>query len=679
MVESACDILQDISLTGRLLNSFQHVRWTTDDKHCYCTCVHGSTDAGQCLHKHVSRALRQARGITPLCSGEWPVVPVCSRTAAWRILSVRNKDDAIRTCVVRDRAGQLRCQYHSSTDCYHTRKAGSWLKQNGERETGKDEGSQAAFVAPRVNDVWLPLATRAYGGDTITGTSSEQIAKTGNSSLKHGLGLDTQDNLPARSDADNVELWIHPPDPMEGNTIRGDDSDHPGTMTSAIDQPGTTTAPLEIGIMETPVRDVASGGDDACMGADVTDVEHAPPSPDQIEVLALPQHDMASQDFWPRWVFPDLPYAYAAAFRGCYPRPAYSKCFICDGQLTVYQGRKVVFGRQSAAETDVVETFCDACKCGFFHIGSLDDHTIRTDGVAMDRFLIQADVLWDFSMLLVNAGMTFGGYHSFLKQLHFTSVYNIMPEKILRNAFFFLIATECDLPVPACILCGTQPRVIVTDGVCINMSTDQTLSGGHEVDFLRSFCIHAPVRDIPSLTPEELHKIDTGKSEGFDSDCRKAWAENQRRTYGLFQCTCVHKCIQAYHFVYKSEGLRDLFYTVERYFETPPSAIIFDFACAARKYFKRRSDRYDKTVFAIDSFHARNHRYDPENHLKSLRQSIPELSTVRSSGAESLNKSLRSIEHTLSGMSEIRAYQTLRHWTLHKNSQRCMSISRHVT
>ena len=110
-----------------------------------------------------------------------------------------------------------------------------------------------------------------------------------------------------------------------------------------------------------------------------------------------------------------------------------------------------------------------------------------------------------------------------------------------------------------CISCGPCPRVIIADGT--NVVIDQNKFLKKDDPLLRKYSeagFGPRIRDLDMSLLESEAERRQEESEldlGEDRLCRKFYKTNQKRSGGLFLCTCPHGFILTMHMMRRAEGI----------------------------------------------------------------------------------------------------------------------------
>jgi len=143
------------------------------------------------------------------------------------------------------------------------------------------------------------------------------------------------------------------------------------------------------------------------------------------------------------------------------------------------------------------------------------------------------------------------------------------------------------------------------------------------------------------------------------SKCSKYYAQygEQRLTGGIMVAWCTHSIAYGFHCIPRAEGRNDVFSALLTHWRTPPSWVIYDYACALGPYCLTREPHFFKnTQFVIDDCHSNGHtKCGPACFLKTYADKDPRLGLLNSSAAECGNGGISRIRKPVSYMRQDRA------------------------
>lgn len=158
--------------------------------------------------------------------------------------------------------------------------------------------------------------------------------------------------------------------------------------------------------------------------------------------------------------------------------------------------------------------------------------------------------------------------------------------------------------------------------------------------------------------PHDQVKDSAGKERRGDG-CNKFYSKygESRLTGGIMCVWCTHSVCYGFHCIPSAEGRNNVFSAIYTRWEKAPSLVVYDFACALQPYcMTREADFFGKTLFVIDTFHAKGHtRCGHSTFLTTYCETNPELSRINSSAAECGNGGILRIRKAVAYMSQARA------------------------
>ncbi|KAF8203233.1 hypothetical protein BJ912DRAFT_1102840 [Pholiota molesta] len=169
-----------------------------------------------------------------------------------------------------------------------------------------------------------------------------------------------------------------------------------------------------------------------------------------------------------------------------------------------------------------------------------------------------------------------------------------------------------------------------------------------------------PIRDRPSYPsfPNDSGS-DKANQEKRGEGCNKFYAKygESRLTGGIMCVWCTHSVCYGFHCIPSAEGRNDVFSALYTRWETAPSIIVYDFACALQPYcMAREPEFFSKTLFVIDVFHCSGHtKCGHATFLATYCEADPRLLSINSSAAECGNSGIKRIRKSVSYMSQDRA------------------------
>ena len=240
-----------------------------------------------------------------------------------------------------------------------------------------------------------------------------------------------------------------------------------------------------------------------------------------------------------------------------------------------------------------------------------------------------------------------------------TYTYQAPPVSSIMDCWFYLQNTITDGDCFACPSCGPCPDIVICDGTALTISRDKSLSKTNEDLETWTACYGArPYRHVDPCyldgrneDQEPKHNTYHGSDDEWaDAKCRKHFLHYSRRTGGTFCVFCPHGINVGFHLLLTSEGRKDMYYALRRYWPSAPRFVIYDFACACKAYMnaptRKHDGWFDSTTWYVDSFHSKNHTCDAKNHLVFNRD-VSELLTIKSTIAEVANSRLKLLKVSL--------------------------------
>ena len=173
------------------------------------------------------------------------------------------------------------------------------------------------------------------------------------------------------------------------------------------------------------------------------------------------------------------------------------------------------------------------------------------------------------------------------------------------------------------------------------------------------------IRDRP-IYPGIVYESgpDQGGLDSTEPDvCRKYYStySKNRLTGGLMCVWCSHSVCYGFHCIRIAEGRNDVFSAIYTRWKTAPKVIIYDFACALQPYcMQREAEFFKDTIFAIDHFHAAEHKCSEVCFLSSYCADNPELTRANSSAGECGNSGMTKIRKGVSYMRQDRVVMFIR-------------------
>ena len=139
--------------------------------------------------------------------------------------------------------------------------------------------------------------------------------------------------------------------------------------------------------------------------------------------------------------------------------------------------------------------------------------------------------------------------------------------------------------------------------------------------------------------------------------CGKWIYPKPRLSGGILIFWCQHRICYGYHMIEVSEGLKEVMYAVQAYWQRAPSVMIYDNACNLMKCCHNREWGYWKdTTFLVDTFHKQGHTKCSQAHsIEPLREHAA-FRPVQTSQAETGNKGLKKIKMSTAWMAAITAF-----------------------
>ncbi|KAK0544406.1 hypothetical protein OC844_007468, partial [Tilletia horrida] len=138
---------------------------------------------------------------------------------------------------------------------------------------------------------------------------------------------------------------------------------------------------------------------------------------------------------------------------------------------------------------------------------------------------------------------------------------------------------------------------------------------------------------------------------GQEQQCRKFYDEyvKRQRTGGLMALWCTHCICVGFHVIPHAEGRNDVFSAIFSHWPTPPSVVVYDFACQLGPYSLRREPGFFKdTLFVVDQMHEKGHtNCSPASRLSTYMRNDPALQHIYSSAAECGNAGLGRIKKSV--------------------------------
>jgi len=190
--------------------------------------------------------------------------------------------------------------------------------------------------------------------------------------------------------------------------------------------------------------------------------------------------------------------------------------------------------------------------------------------------------------------------------------------------------------------------------VVIQADVNQYRRGPREWELTGCFYGRELQRLRPFYEGRDVERLNARASR--DQICQKYYEtyKKEKLTGGLMALWCPHLVCLGFHKMPKAEGRDDVFSALLCYFESPPSIVIYDFACQLAPYCRSREpDLFKDTLFVIDEMHANGHSSCSQAcFLSNYMQTNADLLRINSSAAECSNSGLNRIRKSVSYMSE---------------------------
>ncbi|KAL9931788.1 hypothetical protein V8E36_009338 [Tilletia maclaganii] len=173
---------------------------------------------------------------------------------------------------------------------------------------------------------------------------------------------------------------------------------------------------------------------------------------------------------------------------------------------------------------------------------------------------------------------------------------------------------------------------------------------------------------------------DTAQLGDTPGPCKKYFADyvSQRQTGGIMALWCRHLICVGFHIIPRCEGRNDVFSAIFTRWPTPPTTIIYDFACQLAPYCLAREPMFFKDVlFVVDQMHQHGHSTcTTSSFLSTYMPTNPELQHVNSSAAECGNAGFSRIRKSVSYCAQEHAVLLIKQFLSVWNRRRMLKMEK---